>query len=118
MTNYKRGYNLEYKAKKMLEAAGFMVFRSPASKSDADIIAFNRHEKLMIQCKKSSKDRLYVYGLESLVEAAGRYGARPLLVYSLRRTPVFVKELTSGTGRFSRDMGHVEFSRYIASIVG
>jgi Holliday junction resolvase len=113
MKNYVRGYNLEYKTKKMLESAGYMVFRSPASKSPADVIAFNREEKLMVQCKKSSKDVMYVYGLDELVESAERYGAKPLLVYSFYYSPVFVKELSSGNEKFSKDGENVEFGKYL-----
>lgn len=113
MTNYKRGYSLEWKAKRILDDNGYMVFRSPASKSPADIIAFNKKRKLMIQCKKTSKDTMYIYELDALIKSAKQYGATPLIVYSLRYTPIYVKKVSSEKESFTRDGDNIGFERYL-----
>ena len=71
---YKIGYYYERKAKKILEKEGYLVWRSPASKSPIDIIAINDkgHVKL-IQVKRKNyninglyinkKDFLKIYEL-------------------------------------------------------
>ena len=61
--NYKRGYALEWKVKKIMEESGYMVLRSPASKSDSDLIAFDKEHKFLVQCKKTGTKgkNLYIY---------------------------------------------------------
>jgi Holliday junction resolvase len=105
-TNYGKGYSLEWKVKQALEEAGYFVLRSPASKSELDLIVFDRDRKLFIQCKKTGKDRLYLYGLKPLMELASRYGAKPLLAYSLYYTPIFAKEVTQDSEILRRDGGN------------
>lgn len=93
--NYQRGYQLEYKAKKLFEDAGWMVTRLPASKSPADLMAFNKNTKVVVQCKKTKKDSLYLYGLKDFVDIANEHEAIPLLVYSFGRTSPYAKLLNS-----------------------
>lgn len=113
MTNYSRGYNLEWKVKQMLEGAGLMVLRSPASKSALDLIALTKSSKLFIQCKKTKKDALYIYGLQELIQTAEKYGAKPLLAYSLRFTPIYVKEITQDNYILKRDGKNQKLEEYI-----
>ena len=50
---YRIGYYYEKKVKKMLESEGYLVWRSPASKSPIDIIAINDKGFVrLIQVKK------------------------------------------------------------------
>ncbi len=93
--NYQRGYQLEYKAKKMFEEAGWMVTRLPASKSPADLMAFNKKTKIIVQCKKTKKDALYLYGLKAFIDIAEKHEAIALLVYGFGRTSPYVKLLNS-----------------------
>ncbi|MBS3060036.1 MAG: hypothetical protein J4432_00825 [DPANN group archaeon] len=87
--NYKRGYNLEYKAKQILTENDFLAFRSPGSKSESDLYAFKGSTKLFIQCKKTTGDSMYIYKLDDLKSKAKTHQAIPLLVYSFNRTPVY-----------------------------
>jgi Holliday junction resolvase len=114
MSNYAKGYNLEWKVKDALAKKGFLVLRSPASKSEMDIIALNKGEIYFIQCKKTGKNALYLYGLYPLVELARKYGAKPLLAYSLYYTPVYVKEVTGDSERILRDEKHRTLDEYFA----
>lgn len=48
---YKRGRNFEYRVKKDMEKRGYLVLRSPASKSPVDLYCIKRNELVFIQCK-------------------------------------------------------------------
>lgn len=101
--------------KQAFEERGLLVLRSPASRSELDVVALSpRGGRFFVQCKKTSKDALYVYGLQPLVDLASRYNATPLLCYSLRRTPVYCRELVAGEFKAKRDERHVEFRDYLA----
>lgn len=113
--NYKRGYNLEWKTKNILESNGYMVLRSPASKSYSDLIAFDKKHKFLIQCKKTStkgKD-LYIYKLGELVKAAKKYGAKPLLVYSFYYSPIYAKEVKGDSEILKADERHIELEKFL-----
>lgn len=112
-TSYKKGYMLEYKTKKMLEENGWMVFRSPASRDVADIFATKKGKNLLIQAKKTSKNALYVYGLDGLIKNARRYKAIPLLVYSFYYTPIYVKEVRKGNERALRKDENIRLADYL-----
>ncbi len=107
--NYQRGYRLEYRTRKLLEGMGWKVLRSPSSKGEADIIAFNRDAKILVQCKTTAKNALYVYGLEKLVREAKEYGAVPVLAYSFLRTPVYGAVVSAG--KFKAKKGGEENTR-------
>lgn len=49
--NYNRGRANEYKAMRILEKAGYNVFRSAGSHGVFDIIAYNSNGLRLIQCK-------------------------------------------------------------------
>jgi len=60
---YKIGYYYERKVKQILEKDGYLVWRSPASKSPIDIIAIDDkgHVKLIqVKRKKYSLNKLYL----------------------------------------------------------
>ena len=124
--SYKRGYSLEWKTKKLLEGQGYMVMRSPASKSESDLIAFDSARKFLIQCKKTGKKgkSLYIYRLGELMRSAQKHGAKPLLVYSFYYSPIYAKEVTKDSEILRTGDRHVllekllkldqEFGDYIA----
>jgi len=100
--NYQRGYRLEYRVKKFLEKTGWTVLRSPSSKGSADLIAFNDKDKLMIQCKTTIKEAMYIYGLKDLIEDAESVKATPILAYSFMRTPVYGTIITDDKAKFKK----------------
>ena len=113
--NYKRGYNLEWKTKKIMEDNDYMVLRSPASKSNSDLIAFDRDHKFLIQCKKTGTKgkSLYIYKLGDLVKAAKKYGAKPLLVYSFYYSPIYAKEIKGDSEILKVDDRHTELGKFL-----
>ena len=113
--NYKRGYNLEWKTKKIMEESGYMVLRSPASKSYSDLIAFDKKQKFLVQCKKTGTKgkNLYIYKLGELVKAAKKYGAKPLLVYSFYYSPIYAKEIMGDSEILKVDEKHVELEKLL-----
>ncbi len=80
MTAYTRGREFEYRTKKHLEALGYFVLRSPASKSPVDLIALGEDVKL-VQCKLSGKfpkkEREELTALTAKVKGASAWLARP-----------------------------------------
>jgi Holliday junction resolvase len=113
--NYKRGYNLELKTKKIMEESGYMVLRSPASKSYSDLIAFDKDHKFLVQCKKTGTKgkSLYIYKLNDLVKAAKKYGAKPLLVYSFYYSPIYAKEIRTDSEILKADGKHIELEKLL-----
>ena len=111
--NYARGYQLEWKTKKMLEANDWIAMRSPASRSEADLIAMKGYHKLFVQCKKTSKDNLYIYGLSDLLNLAKEHKAEPLLVYGFRYTPPFVLKITADKHKMKRSDDNLLFEEYL-----
>lgn len=113
--NYKRGYSLEWKTKKIMEDFDYMVLRSPASKSFSDLIAFDKNNKFLVQCKKTGKKgkNLYIYKLGDLVKAAKKYGAKPLLVYSFYYSPIYAKEIKGDSEILKVDDNHTELGKFL-----
>ena len=112
VNNYRKGYLFERKTKLFLEEKGFLVIRSPASKSPYDLIAIKDNLKLFIQCKKTTKKYLYVYDLDSLIEISKRERGLPLLVYSFNRTPMYAMLIDEVSVKLKKDSNHkllVEF---------
>ena len=52
---YRRGYALEMRVKKRLEAAGWTVVRSPQSRGDFDLMAVLNGRCALIQCKRGGQ---------------------------------------------------------------
>lgn len=67
MTNYERGRRFEYKIKKMLEKAGFVVFRTAGSHGEVDLIAINDTETFLLQLKygkpitKADRKKFFIF---------------------------------------------------------
>jgi len=60
---YKIGYYYERKVKKILENQGYLVWRSPGSKSPIDIIAINDKgfvRLIQVKRKKDNTNKLYI----------------------------------------------------------
>lgn len=74
-TNYRRGYDLERRLRKRLEAKGWFVIRSAGSKTPVDLVAFNGCRHAFVQC---SRVPLPMAKRQALVTLAERYGAIPL----------------------------------------
>jgi len=96
-TPYQRGAAFERRVQSELEAEGWLVTRSPASKSPYDLVALRRREglrpepghngqDLLIQCKlRGSISRREI---EVLCELAWAYGAEAVLAYTLQERGV------------------------------
>ena len=72
-----RGRALEYRVRNDLQARGFMVLRSPASKGAADLVAIANGKNLLVQVKSGA----YISPEErkKLVTLAASIGAQPIL---------------------------------------
>lgn len=115
-TNYQKGYQLEYKTKKIFEDEGWLATRSPASHSPIDLYVMGKKKNLLIQCKTTSKDKLYIYGLGELIEKAKENEAVPLLVYSLRYTPPYVMKVENEKVKLKREEEHKKLEEYLKEI--
>jgi Holliday junction resolvase len=116
VTNYQKGYALEWKVKQLLKKEGWMVFRSPASKDAADLFATKAGVSVLIQAKKTSrkeKKTLYIYGLDGLIEMAQKYKAVPLLAYSFYRSPIYVTEVKTKDIIIPKGVNNVEFEDFL-----
>ena len=114
--NYQRGYRLEHAAQKLLEANGYKVMRAHASKGETDLMAVSPSNKLLVQCKKTTKDDIRVYDLEPIIRESEKAGAIPLLVYSFLYSPVYAKTITSGKMAVRKDENHVTLEEYLSFI--
>jgi len=79
---YKRGRDFEYRVKALLENLGYLVWRSPASKSLVDLVAIKKGIILFVQCKRTG----YIPFEErkKLKELADSVGAVPIYATSER----------------------------------
>lgn len=53
MSNYRRGYAIELKAKEILEGAGFLVVRAAGSHGPFDLVAIGEKEVKLVQVKRT-----------------------------------------------------------------
>jgi len=78
-TLYRRGRRFEYRVRDYLQAAGYFVLRSPASRSPIDLLAVGKGQSLFVQAKRSGycgpQEWNELLGLAESVQ-----GAVPLLV--------------------------------------
>jgi len=116
VTNYQRGYSLEKRTTKTLEKHGWLCMRSPASKTAVDILAVKDDYKLLIQCKKTTKEKTYITGLGDLIKKAKKHSAIPLLVYSFTRMPPFVLEVKKPSIKLERINKHVKLDKYLETL--
>ncbi len=117
VNNYRKGYLFERKTKLFLEERGFLVIRSPASKSPYDLLAIKDDLKLFIQCKKTSKKYLYVYDLDDLIKISKKEKGLPLLVYSFNRTPIYVKLVDEVSVKLKKDDGHILLAEFLDMVI-
>ncbi|MFH0986608.1 MAG: hypothetical protein V1911_01010 [Candidatus Micrarchaeota archaeon] len=97
VTHYKVGYQLEHRARKVLEKNGWLVVRSPASKSETDLFATKNGENLFVQCKKTMNDRMSISGMDEILAVSRKYKAVPVLAYSFKGSPVYAVEITKNS---------------------
>jgi len=95
MTSYAIGRVLEYRTKAIFEKHGFVVDRRGASKPADLVVKRNGVVLFACECKRTSKkdkDTLYVEkeDVDRCIEFAKRDMAKPLLVVSFYRSPVYV----------------------------
>ncbi len=114
--NYERGYQFEYRTKKIFEENGFLVTRSPASQSAADLYIMHGKNNYLAQCKTTKKDRLYIYELGELKEIAEENNAIPLLIYSFNYTPPYVKEVKKSKEKLKKDKDHKKLREFVEEI--
>lgn len=113
VTNYKKGYALEYRAKKLLEKNNWFVIRSPASKTPTDLYATKNGENLFIQCKKTMKEKTYITGLKEIIKQARKYKATPVIAYSFNRTPIYAKEITENKITLDKKAKNTTLQKYL-----
>ena len=114
VTNYRRGYQLEHRSRKIFEDNDWTVVRSPASKSPSDLYCIKKGDVIFAQCKKTSKfEHMYIYDLRPLLEMAKKQYATPLLVYSFERSPVYAKEIEDEKENVHKIDNHVELDKYL-----
>ncbi len=82
MSNYSKGRNLEYAAKKKLEDLGFMVFRCASSKP-VDLVAVREGCVMLVECKTGVKPHISREDLAKTLALAGKAGGKA--VVCLRR---------------------------------
>lgn len=76
-TKYRLGRAVEYRFRDRLKKAGYVVLRSPASRSPLDLVAIRPDQVLFIQCKRSGA--LPPVGWNALYDMAESAGAVPIL---------------------------------------
>lgn len=74
---YRLGRAVEYRVRDALKAAGYMVLRSPASRSPIDLVAIRPGRVLFIQCKRNGA--LPPSGWNALYDVATPAGAIPIM---------------------------------------
>ena len=74
---YRKGRDFEYAVKKNLEKHGYLVMRSPASKTPADLWAIKDGEALFVQCKL--KGAFPVDEWNEFMDYAEEAGVKPIL---------------------------------------
>ncbi|GIV52389.1 MAG: hypothetical protein KatS3mg038_2921 [Candidatus Kapaibacterium sp.] len=80
MSNYTRGRQLEYDAKRYFEERGYLVIRSAGSKSPVDLVCLHPSlPPLLVQCKYGAA-RLSKQDRERLSVLARTYNARACIV--------------------------------------
>ena len=76
-TMYRLGRAVEYRFKELMEAEGYVVMRSPASKSPVDLVAIKPGQVLFVQCKRSGS--LPPKEWNALYDLAESAGALPIM---------------------------------------
>ncbi len=87
---YFKGYKLERKVKDMLERDGWYVIRSAGSKKP-DLIAAKDGKVVVIECKSTSKQTLYLDKKEvkNLIDVSKHFNAQPMYAVKYARKIYF-----------------------------
>ena len=77
---YQIGRAFEYRCRDALRAKGYVVFRSPQSRSPADLVALRKGVVMLVQCK-TRRDMLGRKERLELIELAESAGAKAVLAW-------------------------------------
>ena len=91
MTAYAKGRAFEYRVRNDFQALGYLVTRSPQSRSPWDLIVIGKHLLLLVQCKTNG--RISAHDWNVLYNLAESVGARAMLACRVKRKLVYY-ELT------------------------
>src|SRR5258708_5317482 len=98
MTAYTKGRQFEYRVRDHFLSLGYVVIRSPQSRSPFDLAVIGHSKVLLVQCKAGGS--LPPIEWDALHEAADSCSAIPILVTRRkRRMQVYLMLSTRGTGR-------------------
>ncbi len=88
--SYRKGYKFEWEVRKFLEERGYYVIRSAGSKKP-DIIAGKGYEVLVIECKYTSKNKLYISKdeVKNLLFVADMFNAKPFFLVKKKNKGFF-----------------------------
>ena len=88
--SYRKGYKFEWEVRRFLERKGYYVIRSAGSKKP-DIIAGKGREVLVIECKYTSKNKLYVPKSEvkNLLFVSEMFNAKPFFLVKRKNKGFF-----------------------------
>lgn len=95
LSNYSRGRNLEYAAKKRLQEAGFAVFRCASSKP-VDLVAVKHGLVMLVQCKTGLKPYISRDEVEKTLTLALRAGGKAVLCFRKKFQKLRFYEVLSG----------------------
>lgn len=84
---YQRGRDFEYRVKRDMESRGYMVLRSPASKSKVDLYCIKLGELVFIQCKLHGQ--IGVSEWNEFLELCTSVGALPILAETKDRAILY-----------------------------
>lgn len=95
LSNYSKGRNLEYAAKRRLEESGFTVFRCASSKP-VDLVAVKQGLVMLVQCKTGLKPYVSKEELEKTLTLAMRAGGKAVLCFRKKFQRLHFYEVLSG----------------------
>lgn len=96
MTAYTKGRAFEYRVRNDFAAGGYLVTRSPQSRSPWDLIVIGRELVLLVQCKVNGKISATDWNI--LFNLAESVGARAMLACRVKRKLVYYELLDLRNG--------------------
>lgn len=105
---YRLGRQFEYRVRDIFRAAGYFVLRSPASKSEVDLIAVKTGRVCFIQCKRSGVITSKVW--TSFFNLSRSVGAVPILGEMNGMRGTLLWEMTGPKDGIKRAQPRIEFA--------
>ena len=102
-TAYKRGRQFEYRVKKDMGERGYMVLRSPASKSKVDLYCMRKGELVFIQCKLHGQ--IGVEEWNEFLKTCKKVDARPIIAENQNGKILYSEIFTEKDGTKRRSDG-------------